>query len=206
MIDYEQLLELLRSRRSIRRFADQAVSREDLARLLEAARWAPSNHNRQGWRLLVFADRARIRSLAEHVKSGLRERFQGVSRLPAEAMEDLVRHATWFGEAPCLAVVLSKGPSAAGAGLLEGLAHPDLVSGEPLSAAMATQNFLLLAHASGLGACILTAPLLAPGALDAIPDVPSGFRVLCLVALGYPAEDPAPPRRKALEHLLDFRG
>ena len=205
-MDPRDLLELMKSRRSVRRFRADPVPRDVLERLGEGARWAPSNHNRQGWKLLVFADRAWIRSLAERVRLSLRERFQGVSRLPAEALESLLRHATWFDEAPCLAVVLSKGPSAASAGLLEGLARAELVSGEPLSAAMATQNLLLLAHASGLGACILTGPLLAPGALDAIPDVPSGFHVLCLVALGYPAEDPAPPRRKSLEHLLEFRG
>jgi nitroreductase len=57
MSDYDRLLELMRLRRSIRRFSDRAVSRQDIGRLIEAARWAPSNHNRQPWRFLVVEDK-----------------------------------------------------------------------------------------------------------------------------------------------------
>jgi coenzyme F420-0:L-glutamate ligase/coenzyme F420-1:gamma-L-glutamate ligase len=49
MNDYAHLLDLIQARRSIRRFSDRTIAREDLERLLEAARWAPSNHNRQPW-------------------------------------------------------------------------------------------------------------------------------------------------------------
>jgi len=125
---------------------------------------------------------------------------------PRAVGEDLVEHASWFGEAPCLAIVIHKRPPAAGAGFLEGLPDPALVSGEPLSAAMAVENALLAAHAMGLGSCVLTAPLLVPEALEGIGDLPAGFVPTCLIALGYPAEDPPPPRRKEIRHLVEFRG
>ena len=69
MTNYEQLLGLMRSRRSIRSFADRAVGRADLTRVLEAARWAPSNHNRQPWKFIVLDDRPQIRKLANEVKT-----------------------------------------------------------------------------------------------------------------------------------------
>ena len=60
MSDYEQLMGLIRSRRSIRRFSERVVSRDDLMRLLEAAGWAPSNHNRQPWKFVILEDRQQI--------------------------------------------------------------------------------------------------------------------------------------------------
>ena len=47
------LIDLIRSRRSIRNFADQSVSREEITRCLEAARLAPSACNAQPWTFVV---------------------------------------------------------------------------------------------------------------------------------------------------------
>lgn len=48
------LLRALRERRSIRKFTDDPVSREELLTMLEAGRWAPSGLNNQPWRFLVI--------------------------------------------------------------------------------------------------------------------------------------------------------
>ncbi|WP_319471269.1 nitroreductase [uncultured Pseudodesulfovibrio sp.] len=45
----------LRERRSIRKYTDKPVSREDLTTILEAGRWAPSGLNNQPWRFMVIA-------------------------------------------------------------------------------------------------------------------------------------------------------
>ena len=47
------LLDVIRSRRAVRAFQPQAVSREMLENILEAARWAPSGVNMQPWRVMV---------------------------------------------------------------------------------------------------------------------------------------------------------
>jgi nitroreductase len=204
MIDYEQLLELLRSRRSIRRFADQSVSREDLARLLEAARWAPSNHNRQPWRFLVLDDRERIRGLARSVGQSLAVKLKSLPALASAYAGDLAHYATLFAQAPVVIVALHKHPVSVSAALLEGVPNPGLVSGDPLSVAMAVQNLLLAAHALGLGACVMTAPLLVQDAVAGALRLPAGHDLTCFVALGYPAESPEPPRRKKLEQCSEY--
>ena len=58
------LLEAIRSRRSCRRFSPEAVSREALERIAEAATWAPSGKNRQNGRIFGVRGEARDR-LAE---------------------------------------------------------------------------------------------------------------------------------------------
>lgn len=204
MIDYPQLLELLRSRRSVRRFQERPVDRSDILRLLEAARWAPSNHNRQPWRFLVCEDRARITALAEAVGRDLGDKAKTLPSALANHGGELVRYATLFGSAPVVLVVQHQQPASLAAGLLEGVPNPTLASGEPLSTAMAVQNILLAAHALGLGACVLTGPLLTPKPLAAALNLSGGCDLTCLVAIGYPAEYPPPPRRKSLEQIAVF--
>jgi len=204
MTDYVHFLELVRTRRSVRRFAERPFSHEDIARLLEAARWAPSNHNRQPWRFLVLEDKKRIRDLASRVGEALGLKLKSLPPMASAYADDLAHYATLFAEAPVLLVALHKHPVSVSAVLLEGVPNAALVSGEPLSVAMAVQNLLLAAHALGLGACVMTAPLLVPEAVaEAIP-LPAGFDLTCFVAVGHPAESPEPPRRKNLEQVTEY--
>src|ERR1700742_651908 len=55
----------LRSRRTAREFADRPISDEDLARILEAGRRAPSSRNWQPWDLVVVRERDRLEGLAK---------------------------------------------------------------------------------------------------------------------------------------------
>jgi nitroreductase len=204
MQDYEQLLTTIRARRSIRRFLDRAVSREDLARLFEAARWAPSGHNRQPWRFVVLEDRAQITALAEAIHQSLTEKLKALPALVAGHADEFVHHATVFAQAPTVIVALHRRPASLASALMQGLPSPELVSGEPLSVAMAVQNLLLAAQTLGLGTCVLTAPLFAREAVvDAVGLLP-GCEITCLVAVGHPAETPAPPRRKDPNLFVDF--
>jgi len=55
------ILEFIKSRRSIRKFLDKPVDRTHISQILEAARWAPSAGNCQPWRFLVVADKKKIK-------------------------------------------------------------------------------------------------------------------------------------------------
>jgi nitroreductase len=205
MSEYDQLLKVIRSRRSVRQFSTRAVGRDDLDRLLEAARWAPSNLNRQPWRFLVFEGKQVVNRLAELVRQGMVEKMKSLPEGAVGYAGEFARYASFSVGAPVLLVVLHKEPASLSRPLLAGLGNPELVSGEPLSAAMAIQNLLLAAQALGLGACVLTGPLLVKDVLAAELDLPAGHDLTCLVALGYPLELPAPPRRKAVEQIAEFR-
>jgi nitroreductase len=62
----ESLLNLLRTRRSIRRYRPDPVPDEMIEQLLEAGRWAPSASNRQPWTFIVVRDEAIRQQVAEH--------------------------------------------------------------------------------------------------------------------------------------------
>jgi len=71
---------------------------------------------------------------------------------------------------------------------------------------IATQNFLLAAHAQGLGACWM-------GVIDStfedqmkkLLNVPENLRIVCTVSVGYPAEAPQ-KTRQSLEELVSYEG
>ena len=52
-MDYDNLLELVKKRRSIRRFKPQPLPDEYIDKIIEAARWAPSGSNSQPWEFIV---------------------------------------------------------------------------------------------------------------------------------------------------------
>jgi len=62
------LLELIRSRSSIRTFLDKPVEDEKIALILEAARWAPTGGNKQPWRFLVVRDKKKQEQFDPHFK------------------------------------------------------------------------------------------------------------------------------------------
>ena len=69
MPELNPILEAIRARRSIRRYTDGQPRKEDVLRILEAGRWAPSGRNNQAWRFLVLrADDPRADVLARCTK------------------------------------------------------------------------------------------------------------------------------------------
>jgi nitroreductase len=65
MVDSTNFEEVLKSRRSIRKYKDTPVSRDKILKLLEAARIAPSASNKQPWHFIVVEDKEKIRQLAK---------------------------------------------------------------------------------------------------------------------------------------------
>ena len=54
--DYNELLEIVTKRRSIRRFKPDPVSDEDIEKIIEVARWAMSGANAQPWEFVVVKE------------------------------------------------------------------------------------------------------------------------------------------------------
>ena len=204
MTDCTTLLELLRDRRSVRQFTEAPVTREQIDQIVTAAGWAPSNHNRQGWKFVVFTDPSEIASLADRCRDAVGKATETAGRLIARQKAELVHFAGSFADAPVVILAMHKASPAIGKPLLE-TAVGDWASGELLSTAMAVANLLLAAQAVGLGACVMTAPLLSGDVWRSVSDLPAGFAPTCLVAVGHPGRVTEPPRKKSLEHIIEYR-
>jgi nitroreductase len=60
-----ELHDVMRTTPATREFTDDPLTDETVARILDAARFAPSGGNRQGWRVIVVRDRRTRQALAE---------------------------------------------------------------------------------------------------------------------------------------------
>lgn len=72
------LLHLIKTRKSVRKFKPDKVSKELILQLLEAVRWAPSAVNRQPWRFIVVDAPELIQKVQE---SYPREWFKSVHQV-----------------------------------------------------------------------------------------------------------------------------
>lgn len=52
------IIDIIKSRRSVRKFTSEPVSEEMVEKVLQAGRWAPSGLNNQPWRFAVITDKA----------------------------------------------------------------------------------------------------------------------------------------------------
>lgn len=62
------LLTFLKSRRSIREYEERQIPEEDLRKILDAARWAPTGANLQPWHFVVVRDEKLRKELGSHAK------------------------------------------------------------------------------------------------------------------------------------------
>jgi F420 biosynthesis protein FbiB-like protein len=202
MTSTTDLLDLLRRRRSVRRFADTPVDRAGLGRLLEAARLAPSAHNRQPWRFVVVQGEARTR-LAEAMAARLRADRLADGAAPAVVEADAARSRARLTQAPSAVLVCLTMEA------MDRYPDPRRNAAERMmavqSVAMAGENLLLAAAAEGWGACWMCAPLFAGDEARRALDLPQDWEPQGLVLLGEAAEAPAPRGRKSLKDVTLWR-
>ena len=182
-----ELLSLMRDRRSLRRYQARSVPAPVVEKLLEAASWAPSAHNRQPWRFVVIESPTTKVQLATEMGARLRSDLQadGVPRAIIEA--DVGRSYSRITSAPLLIL------------LCMSLNDMDVYSDDQRntyeaamaqqSTAMAGQNLLLMAAGLGLGACWMCAPLFCQDLVASALDLPADWRPQGLITLGYPTEN-----------------
>lgn len=175
------------TRRSIRRYRAEPVPEEHLAEVLTAAGWAPSAHNRQPWRFAVVRVQAVKERLARAMGARLRADLEA-DGVPSAVIEaDVARSYQRLTRAPVLIVVCLT--------MADMDSYPDERRQRNewqmavQSTAMAGQNLLLAAHALGLGACWLCAPLFVPETVGDVLSLPADWEPQGLITLGYPAGD-----------------
>jgi F420 biosynthesis protein FbiB-like protein len=176
----------VRARRSVRRYSEEPVSREAIERLLEAATWAPSAHNRQPWRFCISIDveirRRLVAAMAERWQADLAADGLDGAEIEARTSTNRLR----LTAAPVLVL--------ASLCMEEMDSYPDVRRRDAerimgiQSVALACQNLLLAAHVEGLGACWMCAPLFAADAVRKALELPPSWEPQALITLGHPAE------------------
>lgn len=190
----------IRERRAIRRYEDRPVPTPLLHRLLESATWAPSAHNRQPWRFAVITACAGKERLANAMGDRLRQDRLADGDSPEAIEQDVARSYSRITGAPVLIIVCLS--------MADMDQYPDERRRKnewvmaTQSTAMAAQNLWLAAHAEGLGACWLCAPLFVPDLVRVTMGLPDDWEPQGLLTLGYPAETRTKSRTPWQEKVL----
>jgi len=203
------LYEAMRCAPTSRRFSDQPVPPEMLVRALDAARFAPSGGNRQGWRVVAVQDPELRRRLGEMYLPHWRAyvRSLGMEEVLADPNADpVVRgriegadlYARSLGEVPLHLVVGVR---------LDDLAVTDaelprrsIVGGASIYPFV--QNLLLALRAEGLGAAMTTLLVPAEDAVRELLGIPPEVILAAHIGVGR-RSDPW-PRRLARRPVSEF--
>jgi F420 biosynthesis protein FbiB-like protein len=200
--DEQFAIGLIAGRRSVRHYAPRPVAPEVIDDLLRLATCAPSAHNRQPWRFVVLLDEAPKHALASAMGKRLRtDRLHDAD--PHDSIEaDVARSYARITSSPVVVVV---------AMTLESMdVYPDARRQQAerhmavQSTAMAVQNLLLAAHAYGLGACWMCAPLFCIDVVANVLRLPSTWEPQALITLGHPADAGKPMSRRALDEVVRY--
>ncbi|RDH76589.1 nitroreductase [Mycolicibacterium moriokaense] len=187
--------------RTIRRFTDEPVDDETLMRCLEAATWAPSGANAQGWRFVVLRSPEQRAVVAKAAAQALQiiEPVYGMSRPAADDDSQRARtyRATYelhdrAGEFTSILFAQQRFGAAS-----------ELLLGGSIFPAM--QNFLLAARAQGLGACMTSWASYGGEALlrDAV-GVPEDWMLAGHIVVGWPKGRHGPLRRRPLSASISI--
>jgi nitroreductase len=167
------LLEAIRKRRSVRKYAGDLVTDDEVSAVLEAAITAPSAGNAQPWRFIVVRDQGTREKL---VPAALGQKFLSQAPVVIVVCADLVRARRAYGD---------RG---------EGLYCLQ-------DTAAAIQNMLLAATAHGLGTCWVGA--FDERAVAELLHLATGLRPVALIPLGRSREAPSARARRPLSEVVD---
>jgi nitroreductase/NAD-dependent dihydropyrimidine dehydrogenase PreA subunit len=67
LVNSENLLRLLRAKRSVRKYKNKKVPKELLEKIFEAMRYAPSASNARKWRYIILSDSEKIKALNDEI-------------------------------------------------------------------------------------------------------------------------------------------
>ena len=216
MIDLGKLAELIKTRRSVRKFQDKPVPEDLLLKALELATWAPNGGNHQSWRFLIVTNKGLITQMADAVKA----KTELLASWPeagqfGETVGRWRKTSDFFRGAPvCIAVLMSKYSSIADQ-ILRARGESDPVAREIRSyrqlgnstlqsIAAAITYLLLILHYFGLGATWMGGPQQAKNEIEQLLGVRPEWDFVALIPVGYPAETPEIRPRKAITEVVEF--
>ncbi len=181
-----EVIEVIRKRRSIRAYEAKPVPREVLKAVIDAGNEAPSAMNSQPWRFVVVEDNEAKRKLISAALPQARKILESIKDVDPERYESIKKRQTELPDpvyysAPAIVFVIGSGRYAA---------H---------SCPLACENMMLAAHSLGLGSCWVGfgAMVLEDGEARKLLELKDDESIFGPILLGYPrGETPRPPKKE----------
>ena len=176
-----EFLEAVKGRRSIRKYADKPITKEDIEKIIEITRFAPTWKNSQTARFHVV--------LNQEIKN----------QIAAEGTCNFSKNADNIRNAPAL-VILSTVDGRAGYERDGSFTTSKGTHWQSFDAGIACQTFCLTAYDNGFGTLIMG--IFNEDKIRNIIHLPEGESISALIAIGYADESPAAPKRKEITDIM----
>jgi len=164
--------EVIKSRRTIRKFTEEDVSDETVRKIIEAGMLAPSAGNMQSWEFIIVRDKTTKYSLSQEALGQPHVLESPVTIIVATNTKIAEKKYGSRGrEVYCF-----------------------------VSAGAAIQNMLLMAVSLGLGAAWVGS--FKERSVQEILKLPTEIRPVGIIALGHPVETPDMPKRRAYKEMV----
>jgi nitroreductase len=180
MVEGKQILELILSRQSDRKYSDKPIEKEKLDRIIEAGRMAPSANNEQPWKFIVVTEPVLL------------------SEISNAASAKLLGMNMFVSQAPVIIVVVREKPdlsSKIGA-IIKNKDYSLIDIG------IASENICLQASSEGIGSCMIG--WFDERMLRKILGIPRSKRIELIITLGYSLNDKRQKRRKPTEETVSY--
>lgn len=207
-MNYEDFLALIKKRRSIRRFKSDPVPEDDINKIIEAARWAPSGFNLQPWEFVVVRDAQLKSSIVESVHDamsvtmkmeGARESWQGGIPLKKGATP-----TAGFAEAPVFIIPFGDTRIRDGLPMIHRYSEESWHKTFTSSLANAFLYMHLAAASLGLASRWVSS-VMEPAvhcSIKQLLGIPAAMKIYDMMVLGYPDMKPPPRPVRSREEIV----
>ncbi|NMC86341.1 MAG: nitroreductase family protein [Anaerolineaceae bacterium] len=177
---HNETLKIIHARRSIRKYQAKPISDTEMDEIVEAAIYAPTGMNLQGWHFSVVQNEALLTRIRRTMKENMLN-----SGNPAMVARASAPDYAAFHNAPAIIFISADAES----------------HFAQIDSGIAAENICIAAESLNIGSCIMTSSANlflndADGALSREIGIPAGYRQICAITLGYKDEAPAAPARK----------
>jgi len=177
-----EAVEMIKGRRSIRKYKDEVVDRALMEEIIEITRYAPSWTNSQTPRFTLVENAEIISKFASEGVKGFVYNMDTLKNAKGVAVLSFVEGKS--GRTDKYDIETSENPG----------------RWEYFDAGIACQTFCLAAHAKGVGTCIFG--VIDEAVVAEAINLPEGETVAALIVYGYPEGEVKAPRRKEVDDLL----
>lgn len=196
------MISAIYDRRSIRKFSDKPVLKEDITDIIQSGVKAPSSKNRQPWKYIVIQGDSKEEML-KVFRQGI-EREENESALLPQSKQHIAAAkytVNIMAEAPVIVFVVNS----LGKNILAELTPEEhiyeICNIQSISASI--QNMLLAATEKGIGSLWICDIYFAYAELCEWLD--SDGQLIAAIAFGYPNEFPKERPRKRIEDIVEWR-
>ncbi|MBN1848649.1 MAG: nitroreductase family protein [Deltaproteobacteria bacterium] len=173
-------LDMIKGRRSIRRYEEKDIPEQDLQQVLESIQWSPSWANTQCWEVVVIKN------------PGQKEKLQATLNDTNPAKKAVI-------QSPVVLALCGKTKSA---GYYKSQASTKFGDWLMFDLGIAAQSICLTAHDLGLGTVIVG--MFDQDKAKGILGVGHEYELVALIPMGYPAKEASAPKRREIGEFTHY--